>query len=245
MSACLQISYYCNYVFIVNPLWYNLYHGVILVKKRLLQIYNRLYSEFGPQNWWPADSSIEVIIGAILTQSTSWKNVEKAVQNMKKKGLMTPEALYKAEEQSLAEIIRPSGYYNMKAKKLKAFVNFLFNRFSGDLDEMFKTPTALLRKELLSIYGIGEETADSILLYAGNLPVFVVDAYTRRIFSRLGFFGEETTYAQIQRLFMDNLPPDPYLFNEYHALIVALGKDYCRKTKPNCSGCPLRSGNLF
>lgn len=208
-------------------------------KKRLLEIYNILYSRFGPQNWWPADSPFEVIIGAILTQSTNWNNVEKAIGNLKKYNLLDPNALYKVDEKTLAETIRASGYYNMKAKKIKAFLDFLFSNYYGDLNEMFKTPMNLLRTQLLNVYGIGEETADSIILYAGNLPIFVIDAYTKRIMSRLGFLEEKSSYSQFQKLFMDNLPHNPKLFNEYHALLVSLGKHFCKKSNPNCAECPL------
>ncbi len=207
--------------------------------KRLLEIYNTLYNRFGPQDWWPADTPFEVIIGAILTQSTNWKNVEKAIDNLKKYDLLDANALHKVDEKTLAETIRASGYYNMKAKKIKAFLDFLFSSYSGNLEEMFKTPIDLLRKQLLNVYGIGEETADSIILYAGNLPMFVIDAYTKRIISRLDFLEEKCSYSQYQRLFMDNLPHDPNLFNEYHALLVALGKYYCKKSNPNCAECPL------
>lgn len=210
------------------------------METQLRDIYARLFARFGPQHWWPqSDGDFEVIAGAILTQNTSWTNVEKAMANLKRARLLTPDALNRVTEKRLASSIRPSGYFNLKAKKLKAFARFLFDKHHGKLSHLFKLETAPLREELLAVYGIGPETADSILLYAAHQPVFVVDAYTRRIFARLGLARDDVTYDEMQELFMRHLSHDEPMFNEYHALIVALGKDICRKTKPRCGECPL------
>ncbi len=208
-------------------------------KNTFWEIYGKLYAFYGPQHWWPAKSRFEVIVGAILTQSTSWSNVEKAIANLRKGRMLTPEKILKADIGKLAKSIRSSGYFNQKAKRLKNFTAFLLKHYNGSLDRMFKTGTSQLRKMLLEVSGIGEETADSILLYAGNKPVFVVDAYTRRIFTRHGMIAEKDTYAQIQKKFTANLNCDEKLFNEYHALIVALGKNICLKKDPLCRNCPL------
>ncbi|MBE9536269.1 MAG: endonuclease III domain-containing protein [Proteobacteria bacterium] len=201
-------------------------------------IFGLLFKAYGPQHWWPGDTPFEVIVGAILTQNTSWTNVEKAIDNLKSKDCLNSEKLQTIRQEDLAELIRPSGYFNIKAKRLKTFINFLFDRFKGDLDRMFALPIARLRHELLSVNGIGPETADSILLYAGGYPTFVVDAYTKRIFTRLGLLPTEHTYHQVQAFFHEHLDEDERLFNEYHALIVNHAKEYCR-TKPLCDGCPL------
>jgi len=204
----------------------------------LLDIYNRLYRHFGPQNWWPADGPFEVVIGAILTQNTAWPNVERAIANLKRHNLLTPERLYRLDIKKLARLIRPSGYYNIKAGRIKAFLDFLFGKYNGSLKKLFSKKSAQLRKELLGVCGIGPETADSIMLYAADKPVFVVDAYTKRIFSRRGMVRKDAVYADIQKFFTDNLPRSRRLFNEYHALIVGLGKSVCR-TKPRCDICPI------
>lgn len=205
----------------------------------LLLIYERLLKQFGPQNWWPAKTQFEVIIGAILTQNTAWQNVEKAICNLDRKKLLSLHKSKEVDIEKLAELIRPSGYYNVKAKRVKNFIDFLFKEFEGDISKMFKQDSNILRNQLLQINGIGPETADSILLYGGDVPVFVVDAYTKRVFSRHGFFTEDVDYYYIQQFFMKNLPQEAKLFNEYHALIVKLAKDYCKR-KPICYGCPLK-----
>jgi endonuclease-3 related protein len=204
----------------------------------LNDIYNRLYDRYGPQHWWPGDTPFEVIIGAILTQSTAWTNVEKAIANLKAADLLDPTSLDKIATDKLAALIRPSGYYNAKATKLKAFVDRLHDKYEGNLDRLFELDTIDLRKELLSIHGIGPETADSILLYAAYRPVFVIDAYTKRIIGRLGLAPASDSYEAFQQLFMDRLPHDEGMFNEYHALFVRHGKDVCRKT-PICKNCCL------
>jgi endonuclease-3 related protein len=205
----------------------------------LTQIYERLFKRYGPQYWWPTKTLFEVIVGAILTQSTAWTNVEKAIENLRRAVTLSPEALQRIPEKDLAVLIHSCGYYNVKARKLKAFVNWFGGRYDFNLEKMFATDTMNLRGELLGVYGIGEETADSILLYAGNKPIFVIDAYTRRIVDRLGLAPESNSYSACQNFFMANLPPDAALFNEYHALFVRLGKEQCRK-KPVCEGCCLR-----
>jgi len=207
------------------------------VDSALQDIYRRLLDEYGPQRWWPAESPFEVMVGAILTQSAAWANVEKAIGNLRRAGLLSPRGIHNQSLDELAPLVRPSGYYNAKAKKLKAMVEWL-GKHSDNLDKAFSGDTAELRSELLAVHGIGPETADSILLYAALKPVFVIDAYTRRILSRLGLASPEDTYDDLQRLFMANLEADVQIFNEYHALLVRLGKEACRKA-PLCSQCCL------
>jgi endonuclease-3 related protein len=204
----------------------------------LLNIYRRLFDEYGPQHWWPAEAPFEVIVGAILTQSAAWTNVEKAINNLKQAEALKPDALRKLPQDELAELIHACGYYNVKARKLKAFVEWFGERYDDSLDRLFKQNTHELRRQLLGIYGVGEETADAIMLYAGNKPVFVIDAYTQRIMGRVEFKPPKDNYASWQKLFMDNLPADVPLFNEYHALLVRLGKETCR-TRPLCEQCCL------
>lgn len=208
--------------------------------KRLLEIYNKLYSRFGPQGWWPGDTRFEIIVGAILTQNTNWQNVAKAIANLKKARVLTPKKLYSLPQERLAELIRPCGYYNIKAKRLRSFLVFLFQRYQGSLRKMFNQGLKELRQEILSVQGIGPETADSILLYAGNFPIFVVDAYTKRIFSRHNFFDEKADYHKVQGIFMENISKDVKRYNEYHALIVRLGKEVCKKANPRCDICPIK-----
>jgi endonuclease-3 related protein len=212
--------------------------------RELMLIYQRLYDSFGPQRWWPGDSPFEVIVGAILTQNTSWENVEKAITRLKEDRLLTPDALLNIKESLLAGAIRSSGYYNIKAKRLKSFIAFLFGEYKGDLTLMFSEEVEPLRGKLLSVNGIGLETADSILLYAGRKPIFVIDAYTKRVFSRHYLVPVNASYHETQDIFMKNLPKDVTLYNEYHALIVYLGKNYCKR-KPNCLDCPISSSDYF
>lgn len=206
--------------------------------KKLTRFYNRLLEAYGPQHWWPGETAFEVIVGAILTQNTAWQNVEKAIAQLKRARLLTPHALHCVSEKRLASLIRPSGYFNIKAKRLKGFIRFLFKEYRGSLKEMFKEPLEILREKLLRVKGIGPETADSILLYAGGYPTFVVDAYTRRVFSRHRLVPEDVGYEPLKSFFTSHLPPDAALFNEYHALLVKVGKERCRKD-PLCNGCPL------
>ena len=210
----------------------------------MLDVYHRLYAAYGPQHWWPGDSAFEIIAGAILTQSAAWSNVEQALGKLKAAGALSPEGIAGLPESELAHLVRPSGYYNAKARKLKAFVRLLDRDFGGDLEAMLGSPIDELREALLSTHGIGPETADSILLYAAGRPVFVIDAYTRRTFSRLGSAAERDTYEGWQRLFAESLPFSAPLFNEYHALIVRHGKDVCRK-RPLCGECPLAASCPF
>lgn len=204
----------------------------------LIAAYQALNDHFGNLHWWPGDSPLEVIVGAILTQNTAWQNVEKAIANLKAAHLLSTDALLAMPESDLAALIRPSGYYNIKARRLKSFFAFLQDCFHGNLDVMLGEETRTLREKLLQVKGIGEETADSMLLYAGGKPVFVVDAYTRRVLMRHGVIRERLAYGEIQRLFMEHLPHDAPLYNQYHALLVNTGKNYCKK-KPRCQACPL------
>ena len=206
--------------------------------QRLEEIYRRLMDGYGPQHWWPAEEPFEVMVGAILTQSAAWGNVEKAIASLKEAGALSPAALRQLPVAELAKLIRPCGYYNAKALKLKALAQWLGESSADDLERLLKDDTAALREQLLSIHGIGDETADSILLYAADKPVFVIDAYTRCILSRLSLAPVGVSYAACQALFMDNLPADSGLFNEYHALLVYLAKNVCRR-RPRCRECCL------
>jgi endonuclease-3 related protein len=205
----------------------------------LLKIYSSLYDYFGPLNWWPGATPFEVMVGAILTQNTSWSNVEKAINNLKKENLLEPRKLYRINQEELAQLIKPSGYYNIKARRLKNFVNIFVNDFEGSTEKMFSGDGRKLRKKLLNVNGIGPETADSILLYAGRKPFFVVDAYTKRIFSRHKLITKNSTYYEIQEFFIKNLDKDVKLFNEFHAQIVMLGKTICTSRNPDCAKCPI------
>ncbi|MCX5695933.1 MAG: endonuclease III domain-containing protein [Candidatus Omnitrophica bacterium] len=209
------------------------------MRNRLGLIYSKLHSHFGPQHWWPAESPFEVMVGAILTQNTSWQNVEKAIANLKKHQVLNPRKIYNLPQAKLARLIRSTGYYNLKARRLKEFLKFFINEYAASVKKISQAKSGSLRKELLMVKGIGPETADSILLYALNKPVFVIDAYTKRIFSRHKLLPPDCAYPQAQGLFMSGLKKDARLFNEYHALLVALAKAYCRKSKPKCSVCPL------
>ncbi|OGV95722.1 endonuclease [Microgenomates group bacterium RBG_16_45_19] len=207
-------------------------------RKTLLWMYETLLSSFGPQGWWPAETPFEVIVGAVLTQNTAWRNVERAIDNLKKAGVLSPSRLSKLTEKKLAKLIRSAGYYNVKAKRLKNVMNFLNREYGGALSPMIKDSLPALREKILAVKGIGPETADSILLYATGKPIFVIDAYTRRVLSRHGIITDGVTYENIQTLFMQNLPHQVSLFKEFHALFVRLAKTYC-KTTPICRGCPL------
>ena len=210
------------------------------ISRVLQNTYQRLLDHYGRQHWWPAEEPFEVIVGAILTQSTAWTNVEKAVANLKNAGALTPQTLRELPREEIASLIYPSGYYNVKARKLKAFVDWLGGKYNDNLSHLLGNNTNDLREQLLSVYGIGEETADSIILYAAGKPVFVIDAYTRRIINRRGLKPSAETYTAYQTLFIKHLPADSWLFNEYHALLVRLGKDVCRKN-PACERCCLNA----
>jgi endonuclease III related protein len=200
--------------------------------------YDAMFAAYGPQHWWPAKTPTEVVIGAILTQNTAWKNVERAIENLRLAGALDWQVLHDMPQEQLAELIRPAGTFNVKARRLRAFIDWLWERFDGSLNRMFRTSLHTLREELLSISGIGRETADAILLYAGGLPTFVVDAYTARILFRHRLMDESADYDEVKDLIQSNLPDDPQLFNEYHALLVQIGKVHCRP-RPRCEGCPL------
>ena len=204
----------------------------------LPEVFDRLYRQYGPQHWWPGDSPLEVILGAILTQFTAWTNVEKALTNLKNAGVMSIEALRDIPGECLAVLLRPSGTFNTKARKVKALINYLSENHGGDLGSLLSREPAVLRRELLSIYGIGEETADDILIYAAGAPFFVIDAYTRRIVQRLGLAPEQQSYHAYQNLFHRHLPRDATLYNEYHALLDRHAKETCR-VRPLCAGCCL------
>lgn len=209
---------------------------------RWLAIYDALFAHYGGQRWWPGETPFEVMVGAVLTQNTAWSNVERAIANLKRADALTCRAMHDLGDAALAELIRPAGYFNVKARRLKALCRFLAGRGVADAPERLagQDEMAELRAALLGVHGVGEETADSILLYALDLPSFVVDAYTRRAFGRLGTLGDEESYAQVKRLFETNLARDTRLYNEYHALIVRLGKEHCRP-RPRCADCPLQA----
>jgi endonuclease-3 related protein len=208
-------------------------------KPPLDEYFNSLFTAFGPQHWWPGRGQFEVIVGAILTQNTSWVNVERAIANLRGSGLLAAGAISKVPLSRLERLVRPSGYFRQKARKLKAFSEFLRAEYGGSLRKMFLTPTIVLREKLLAVWGIGPETADSILLYAGEHPVFVVDAYTRRLLVRHGWITEKADYEDVRWIFEREFPGDTKRFNEFHALIVQAGKNFCRAHDPNCAACPL------
>jgi endonuclease III related protein len=206
----------------------------------LTDVYRRLLEAFGPQHWWPGETPIEVVVGAVLVQNTSWTNVEKAIRRLREAELLDPRTLFEMPAEEIEDYIRSAGYFRIKARRLRNLMQFIAQRFDGSLDTMFRTPLAELRQMLLGVSGIGPETADSILLYAGRLPALVVDAYTHRVFCRHGWIEPEADYHQLQEYCDSQLPQDVELYNEFHALLVRLGKDYCRKARPLCAQCPLR-----
>jgi endonuclease-3 related protein len=207
--------------------------------QKLMEAYARMLAAFGPQHWWPGDSPFEIMVGAVLVQNTAWRNVEQAIDNLRDAGVMAPTALYALPAAELAELIRPAGYYQVKAKRLRNLLRFVVEEYDGSLDAMFSRDVASLREELLAINGIGPETADAILLYAGGLPTFVVDTYTHRILARHGWLDYDAAYHDIKDYFESALPTDASLYNEYHALLVRMGKEYCKRTGPKCESCPL------
>jgi endonuclease III related protein len=206
--------------------------------QKLMEMFNLMQDRFGSQDWWPGDTELEMMVGAILTQNTSWKNVDKAIANLKNKGLLDIERLHSISPAALAEEIRPAGYFNIKSVRLKNLINFLVERYERDMSRFLSDETEALREGLLSVKGVGPETADSILLYAVKRPVFVIDAYTYRILHRHGLIEDQVTYDELKELFESNLPADESLFNEFHALIVRTAKEFC-KGKPLCEACPL------
>jgi len=211
---------------------------VNIIRKKLNEIYELLLEAYGAQNWWPAESPLEVMVGAVLTQNTNWQGVEKAMANLKHDNLLDPHKLKAIPTEELARLIKPAGYFNLKARRLKNLIEFVTEAYSGKLETMGQVETGQLRKELLTVNGVGPETADSILLYALHKPVFVVDTYTYRVMNRHGLIGEEISYDELQEFFTQHLPLDTALFNEYHALLVRVGKLHCQP-KPRCQGCPL------
>jgi endonuclease III related protein len=218
--------------------------GAAVVRARveyppLDEYYNSLFTAFGPQHWWPGKSQFEVIVGAILTQNTSWRNVERSVGNLRREGLLSPRALEVTSNRRLERLIHSSGYFRQKARKLKEFCKFLRSEYRSSLKRMFATPTMELREKLLSVFGIGPETADSILLYGGGHGVFVVDAYTKRIMARHGWADERAKYEDVRWMFERQFPGDAPRFNEFHALIVRAGKEFCRPQEARCGECPL------
>ena len=208
--------------------------------KRINTFYKKLYERYGPQGWWPGGSALECILGAVLTQNTSWTNAEKAILNLKRENIISVKNLASVSTEVLASLIRPSGYYKQKALKIKRVISFITENYGGSLKRMFEEETRELRSKLLTINGIGPETADTILLYAGHKRVFVIDAYTYRVLSRHGLVPEYTTYEEMQELFTDTLSGETAVYNEYHALLVRVGKEHCRKRSPACDGCPLQ-----
>jgi endonuclease-3 related protein len=207
----------------------------------LFAYYNTLSQTLGPMHWWPAQTPFEVIVGAILTQNTAWTNVERAISNLRRERLLTPGAMERVSTARLARLVRSSGYFRQKARKLKAFVRFLRQEYRGSLQHMFRSPTIELRERLLAVHGIGPETADSILLYAGGHPVFVIDAYTHRILERHGLHAGKPEYERMRTLFESTLPRDARVYNEFHALLVNVGKNWCRTKNPRCEECPLQA----
>lgn len=205
----------------------------------LREFYTTLFAAFGPQYWWPGETRDEIIIGAILTQNTAWTNVARAITQLRKHEALTLRAIHELDESRLADWIKPAGTYRVKARRLKALVHWFYDHFDGDLDRVFATPLAKLRPMLLSVSGVGPETADAILLYAGDIPTFVVDAYTRRILRRHDIIDGEAGYEHVKRLFEHANSPDAHVYGEYHALLVALAKRHCKSTA-DCDDCPLR-----
>ncbi|MEE9143382.1 MAG: endonuclease III domain-containing protein [Candidatus Binatia bacterium] len=207
-------------------------------RHELMQVYRRLYRHYGDLRWWPGETPLEISVGAILTQNTAWSNVEKAIARLKEARSLSVKALARASHGHLARLIKAAGYFNVKARRLKNFISFVETRYGGSIKKMSRQNLELLRAELLSINGTGPETADSILLYAAEKPIFVIDAYTKRILSRHGVMPYEKSYEEFQGLFMEHLSPEVPLFNQYHAMLVNIGKDFCR-TRPLCVSCPL------
>jgi len=210
------------------------------MKKKLLTMYRRLLRRFGPQHWWPGETQFEMMLGAILTQNTAWTNVEKAILNLKKAKVLQLKKCHQLSKKKLASLIRPAGYFNIKADRIKSFTSFLIKEGCKSSFKPFNSvSTRRLRGKLLEVKGVGKETADSILLYALDRPVFVVDAYTKRILGRHGLLPKGGDYDAVQKLFQVNLPRSKALFNEYHALLVEIGKNYCSPKNPKCGDCPL------
>jgi endonuclease-3 related protein len=203
------------------------------------EAFDRLFAAYGPQQWWPGDGPLEVLVGAVLVQNTAWRNVEKALVNLREAGVLNARRLYALPVAELAELIRPAGYYRVKAQRLRNLLRLLIERYDGAIEKMFATPPDELRRELLEVHGVGNETADAILLYAGHMPSFVADTYAHRVAARHGWLEFDADYAAIKEFFEAGLPVDVQVYNEYHALLVRVGKDYCKSGEPKCDGCPL------
>lgn len=209
----------------------------------LRQAYRLMLKHFGHQHWWPGETPFEVCVGAILTQNTNWRNVERAISNLKTAGVLEPRAMYALPPAELAGLIRPAGYFNVKARRLRSFLRVLVEDCHGNLAVLFDADTPAVRRALLSINGIGPETADSMLLYAGGHTRFVINAYTRRIFLRHGWSHKQSTYESLQHLCEEALKEKPDLLDywqDYHAQLVMVGKHFCRSRQPNCGACPLQ-----
>src|SRR4029079_7638234 len=209
------------------------------MQNKLLSAYDKVLDAFGPQHWWPGDSPFEIMVGAVLVQNTAWRNVEQAINNLRDAGVMEPQPLYQLPPEELADLIRPAGYYQVKTRRLRNLLRFVVEQYGGSLEVMFSTNLHSLRQQLIAIQGTRPETADAILLYAGGLPTFVVDTYSHRILARHGWLDYEASYSDIKDYFESALPEDTTLYNEYHALLVRVGKDYCKRTSANCELCPL------
>ncbi len=207
-------------------------------QQRLLNIFNVLLESFGKRNWWPGETELEIIVGAVLTQNTSWKNVEKAINNLKHHNALNIDTLYKMDRETLASIVKSSGFYNIKSYRLKNIINVIYKEYSSNIYNLKILNVSEIRNRLLDINGIGKETADSIILYALDKPIFVVDVYTKRFLKNHRLYNGQFDYDSVQEFFMKNLPYDTYLFNEFHALIVYLCQNFCKKN-PICSTCPL------
>jgi endonuclease-3 related protein len=212
-------------------------------KDLLAEMYRRLEAAYGDQQWWPGETPFEVAVGAILTQNTAWANVEKAIANLERAALLEPAALARLSASEIAPLIKPAGYYNVKAGRLRAFLDFLWNEYYGDVAAMAREDLATVRPKLLAVRGVGPETADSILLYACGLPTFVVDAYTHRILHRHGLADEAAAYDELKELFEANVEADVASYKQYHALMVRVGRERCRRGEPRCAGCPLEGLN--
>lgn len=208
----------------------------------LNQMYQTLHQAFGPQHWWPGDTPVEINVGAVLTQNTAWTNVEKAITNLKKARFLSLKKLYDLPEKKLAKLIRPAGYFNIKAKRLKNFIHWVVDKY-GSFKKMYEAPLKRLRLELLEVNGLGPETVDSILLYGGNKRSFVIDAYTKRVLHRHYLCESKDDYHLLQERFVKSLSKSTKLYNEYHALFVRVGKDFCKNKKPLCEKCPLNGFN--
>ncbi len=214
-----------------------------MTKDRLAEMYRRLDAAYGDQRWWPGETAFEIAVGAILTQNTAWSNVEKALANLKNENLLVPEKLYRLAASEIAPLIKPVGYYNVKAGRLRAFLEFLMSEYGGDLAAAARDGVVTARAKLLAVRGVGPETADSILLYACGLPTFVVDAYTHRVLSRHGLADEETSYDELKETFEANVEAEVALYKQFHALLVRVGRERCRRGEPLCAGCPLEGFN--